>query len=182
MSLDGIFLNSIQNDLYNKLIGGRVDKIYQPDKNEVVLTKRNRGENYKLLITSVSSNPRIHTTDITRKNPEHPPMFCMLLRKHLSGARVTDVSQINFDRILEITFECKDELDTTVHKSIIIEIMGKHSNIIFINTESRTIIDSIKRVAENVSSVRQVYPGLKYVIPPQQDKLNPLVGNKGIIS
>ncbi len=178
MSLDGIFLNSIQNDLYNKLIGGRVDKIYQPDKNEVVLTIRNHGENYKLLITSASSSPRIHTTDIARKNPEQPPMFCMLLRKHLSGARVTDVSQINFDRILEITFECKDELDTTVHKSIITEIMGKHSNIIFINAENRTIIDSIKRVAENVSSVRQVYPGLKYVIPPQQDKLNPLEATK----
>jgi len=170
MSLDGIFLNSIKNDLYKKLIGGRVDKIYQPDKNEIVIHIRNNGENYKLLMTSASSNPRLHITNITRKNPDQPPMFCMLLRKHLIGARITNVHQINFDRILELTFECKDELDTTVHKSLIIEIMGKHSNIIFINSDTSLIIDSIKRVAENVSSVRQIYPGIKYVIPPEQDK------------
>ncbi len=174
MSLDGIFLNSIKHDLYNKLTGGRVDKIYQPDKNEIVIAIRNNGENHKLLMTAASSSPRLHITDVTRKNPQEPPMFCMLLRKHLTGAHVTDVKQINFDRILEITFECKDELDTTVHKSLIIEIMGKHSNIIFINTDTLVIIDSIKRVAENVSSVRQVYPGIKYVIPPEQDKINTL--------
>lgn len=180
MSLDGIFLNSIKHDLYNNLIGGRVDKIYQPDKNEIVLSIRNNGENLKLLMTAASSSPRLHLTDVTRKNPEQPPMFCMLLRKHLTSAHVTDVKQINFDRILEITFECKDELDTTVHKSLIIEIMGKHSNIIFVNTDTSVIIDSIKRVAENVSSVRQVYPGIKYVIPPEQDKLNTLEITKEI--
>ncbi len=174
MSLDGIFLSSIKFDLYNKLIGGRVDKIYQPDKNEIIIAIRNNGENHKLLMTAASGSPRLHITDVIRKNPQEPPMFCMLLRKHLSGAHVTDIKQINFDRILEITFECKDELETTVHKSLIIEIMGKHSNIIFINAKTRIIIDSIKRVAENVSSVRQVYPGIKYVIPPEQDKLNTL--------
>lgn len=174
MSFDGIFLHSIKFDLNNKLIGGRVDKIYQPDKNEIVITIRNNGENYKLLLTAASSSPRIHLTNVGRKNPEQPPMFCMLLRKHLTSAHITNIRQINFDRILEITFECKDELDTTVHKSLIIEIMGKHSNIIFINTETLTVIDSIKRVAENISSVRQIYPGVKYVIPPEQDKLNTL--------
>ncbi|MGD9567137.1 MAG: NFACT family protein [Sedimentibacter sp.] len=174
MSLDGIFLNSIKNDLYNKLKGGRVDKIYQPDKNEIVLSIRNNGENYKLLMTAASSSPRLHISNVTRKNPEQPPMFCMLLRKHLTSAHVTDIKQVNFDRILEITFECKDELDTTVHKSLIIEIMGKHSNIIFINAETKYVYDSIKRVAENISSVRQIYPGIKYVTPPEQDKLNTL--------
>jgi predicted ribosome quality control (RQC) complex YloA/Tae2 family protein len=174
MSLDGIFLNSIKYDLHKKLIGGRVDKIYQPDKNEIVISIRNNGENYKLLMTAASSSPRLHLTKVTRKNPEQPPMFCMLLRKHLTSAHITDIKQINFDRILEISFECKDELDTTVHKSLIIEIMGKHSNIIFIRTDTLVIIDSIKRVAENVSSVRQVYPGIKYVTPPEQDKLNTL--------
>ncbi|WP_313370813.1 NFACT family protein [Sedimentibacter sp.] len=180
MSLDGIFLNSIKNDLYNKLITGRVDKIHQPDKNEIIIAIRCGGENHKLLMTAASSSPRLHLTNVTRKNPQEPPMFCMLLRKHLSGAHITDIKQINFDRILEITFECKDELDTTVHKSLIIEIMGKHSNIIFINTDTRIVIDSIKRVAENVSSVRQIYPGIKYVIPPQQDKINTLEINKDI--
>lgn len=178
MSFDGIFLNSIKFDLYNKLVGGRVDKIYQPDKNEVVVTIRNNGENYKLLMTATSSSPRVQLTSVKHKNPEQPPMFCMLLRKHLTSARVTDIKQINFDRILEITFECKDELDTTVHKSLIIEIMGKHSNIIFVNTETSVVIDSAKRVAENVSSVRQIYPGIKYVLPPEQNKLNTLEVNK----
>ncbi|MDF2948417.1 MAG: fbpA [Sedimentibacter sp.] len=174
MSFDGIFLNSIKNDLYKKLTGGRVDKIYQPDKNEIIISIRNNGVNYKLLMTATSSSPRLHITGLSRKNPQEPPMFCMLLRKHLTSAHVLDVKQINFDRILEITFECKDELDTTVNKSLIIEIMGKHSNIIFMNTDTKVVIDSIKRVAENMSSVRQIYPGIKYVIPPEQDKLNPL--------
>jgi len=173
MSLDGIFLNSIVNDLYKKLVGGRVDKIHQPDKNEIVISIRSKGENHKLLITAISSSPRLHLTNITRQNPMEPPMFCMLLRKHLTGAHITDIRQVNFDRIVEISFECKDELDSTVHKSLITEIMGKHSNIIFIN-QDKTIIDSLKRIAENVSSVRQIYPGLKYVIPPGSDKLNPL--------
>jgi predicted ribosome quality control (RQC) complex YloA/Tae2 family protein len=174
MSLDGIFLSSIKNDLYNKLLRGRVDKIYQPDKNEIVIGIRNTGKNYRLLMTAASNSPRIHLTGITNKNPMEPPMFCMVLRKHLTGAHIVDIKQINFDRILEITFECKDELDTTVYKSLIIEIMGKHSNIILINSQTKTIINSIKRVTENMSSVRQVYPGAKYVIPPEHNKLNPL--------
>jgi predicted ribosome quality control (RQC) complex YloA/Tae2 family protein len=180
MSFDGIFLNSIKNDLYKKLTGGRVDKIYQPDKNEIIISIRNNGVNYKLLMTATSSSPRLHITGLSRKNPQEPPMFCMLLRKHLTSAHVLDVKQINFDRILEITFECKDELDTTVNKSLIIEIMGKHSNIIFMNTDTKVVIDSIKRVAENMSSVRQIYPGIKYVIPPEQDKLNPLEITEGV--
>ena len=179
MSLDGIFLHSITSDLYKKLIGGRVDKIHQPDKNEIVMSIRSKGENFKLLITAISSSPRLHITNVTRQNPLEPPMFCMLLRKHLTSSHITNIKQINFDRIVEISFECKDDLGTTVNKSIITEIMGKHSNIIFTN-EDYTIIDSIKRVAENVSSVRQVYPGLKYVIPPGSDKLNPLTVTKDL--
>lgn len=179
MSFDGIFLNSITGDLYKKLIGGRVDKIHQPDKNEIVISIRSKGENFKLLITAISNSPRLHLTNVTRQNPLEPPMFCMLLRKHLTSAHITNIKQINFDRIVEISFECKDELGTTVHKSLITEIMGKHSNIIFVN-EDNTIIDSIKRVAENVSSVRQVYPGLKYIIPPGSDKLNPLKVSKDL--
>ena len=173
MSLDGVFVNSIRNELYKKLVGGRVDKIHQPDKNEIVISIRNKGENYKLLITAISSSPRLHLTNVTRKNPIEPPMFCMLLRKHLTGAHITNIKQINFDRIVEVSFECKDELGTRVHKSLITEIMGKHSNIIFVN-EDNTIIDSLKRVTPNVSSVRQVYPGLNYLTPPGSDKLNPL--------
>lgn len=178
MAFDGIFLNSIKDDLYKKLIGGRIDKIFQPYDDEIIIGVRNGGENYKLLITKTSSCPRIQLTALTRKNPEQPPMFCMLLRKHLVGSYIRNIEQIDFDRIIEITFECKDELQTTVNKSLIIEIMGKHSNIIFINTDTKIIIDSIKRVAENISSVRQVYPKLKYILPPAQLKTNPMKVNK----
>ena len=174
MALDGIVLHSIEQDLIKKLIGGRVDKIHQPEKDEIIISIRNNSTNYKLLLTSNSSSPRIQLTELSRKNPEQAPMFCMLLRKHLYGAKVTEIKQINFDRIIEITFECKDELKTTVEKSIIIEIMGKHSNIIFINTVNKTVIDSIKRVSESMSSVRQVYPGKTYELPPAQEKINPL--------
>lgn len=174
MSFDGVFLNSIKDDLQDKLINGRVDKIYQPDKNEIIISIRSGGENYKLLMTTMSSNPRIQLTNIQRKNPDQPPMFCMLLRKHLIGSYIREIKQINFDRILEITFECKDELQTTVNRSLIIEIMGKHSNIIFIDSNTNKIYDSLKRVAENVSSLRQVYPGLTYILPPLPAKINPM--------
>lgn len=179
MSLDGIFLNSITNNLFSNLIGGRVDKIHQPDKNEIIISIRSKGKNFKLLITAISNSPRLHLTSIVRENPLEPPMFCMLLRKHLTSAHITDIKQINFDRIVKISFECKDELGTTVHKSIITEIMGKHSNIIFVN-EDNTVIDSLKRITENISSVRQIYPGVKYVTPPGSDKLNPLVVSKDL--
>lgn len=173
MALDGIVINSIKNELSNKLIGGRVDKVYQPEKDEIIIKIRNNG-NFKLLLTSNSSCPRIHLTEIAKKNPEQAPMFCMLLRKHLYSGKIIDIKQLMFDRIIEIVFECKDELKTTIKKSIIIEIMGKHSNIIFINSDTKTIIDSIKRVSEAMSSVRQIYPGIEYVLPPTQSKTNPL--------
>lgn len=177
MSLDGVFIKSIINELDKKLTGGRVDKIYQPDKNEIVMSIRSKGENLKLLITAAGSSPRLHLTSITRKNPMEPPMFCMLLRKHLTGARITSLRQINFDRIVEISFESRDELGTLANKSLIVEIMGKHSNIIFVN-EGNTIIDSLIRVTPQVSSVRQVYPGLSYKAPPGSDKLNPLTADR----
>jgi predicted ribosome quality control (RQC) complex YloA/Tae2 family protein len=177
MSLDGVFIKSIINELDKKLTGGRVDKIHQPDKNEIVMSIRSKGENLKLLITAAGSSPRLHLTSITRKNPMEPPMFCMLLRKHLTGARITSLRQINFDRIVEISFESRDELGTLANKSFIVEIMGKHSNIIFVN-EGNTIIDSLIRVTPQVSSVRQVYPGLSYKAPPGSDKLNPLTADR----
>lgn len=174
MALDGIVLNSIKYELVNKLKGGRVDKVYQPEKDEIIINIRNNSANYKLLLTSNSSSPRIHLTTLSRKNPEQAPMFCMLLRKHLYGSNIIEIKQLQLDRVIEIVFECKDELKTTVKKSLIIEIMGKHSNIIFINYDNKLIIDSIKRVSENMSSVRQVYPGIPYELPPSQSKLNPL--------
>lgn len=183
MALDGIVLNSINYELKNKLIGGRIDKVHQPEKDEIIINIRNNSTNYKLLLTSNSNSPRIHLTTLSRKNPEQAPMFCMLLRKHLYGSNIIEIKQLFLDRVIEIVFECKDELKTTVKKSLIIEIMGKHSNIIFLNSDSKIIIDSIKRVSENMSSVRQVYPGKAYELPPSQSKLNPLdVDKDGFIN
>ncbi len=183
MALDGIVLNSIKNELLSKLIGGRIDKVHQPEKDEIIINIRSNSSNYKLLLTSNSSSPRIHLTTLSRKNPEQAPMFCMLLRKHLYGSNIVDIKQLELDRVIEIVFECKDELKTTVKKSLIIEMMGKHSNIIFINYDSKIIIDSIKRVSESMSSVRQVYPGIPYNLPPSQSKLNPLNTDKdGLIN
>lgn len=178
MPLDGIVLNCITNTLNETLINGRVDKIHQTEKDELFFTVRNNGKNYKLLITASSNYPRIHVTKNIKSNPIKPPVFCMLLRKHLTGSRIREIKQLNFDRIVEIVFETKDELESIHYKSFIIEIMGKHSNIILINTESRNIIDSIKRISQNISSKRQIYPGLVYSAPPSKLKYNPLNINK----
>ena len=141
MALDGIVLNSIKNELIAKLIGGSIDKDHQPEKDEIIISIRNNSTNYKLLLTSNSSSPRIHLTSLTRKNPEQAPMFCILLIKHLYGSNIIDIKQLGLDRVIEIVFECKDELKTTVKKSLIIEMMGKHSNIIVINYDTTIIID-----------------------------------------
>lgn len=181
MALDGIVVHSICTELRNNLINGRVDKIHQPEKDEINIKIRNNSQNYKLLITSNSSSARLHFTNIAKENPIAAPMFCMLLRKHLSGAKIIDIKQLSFDRIIEINFECKDELRTTVEKSLIIEIMGKHSNIIFVDKDKK-VIDSIKRVSENMSSVRQIYPGKEYILPPAQGKMNPLEIDESIFA
>lgn len=178
MPFDGIVLNCITNTLNQTLINGRIDKIHQTEKDELFFSVRNNGKNYKLLITASSNYPRIHITKNIKSNPLKPPVFCMLLRKHLTGARIRQIKQLNFDRIVEIVFETKDELESIQYKSFIIEIMGKHSNIILINTDSRIIIDSIKRISQNISSKRQVYPSLVYSFPPSKIKYNPLTINK----
>lgn len=178
MALDGIVLNCIRNSLNQEIINGKINKIHQPEKDELIFSIRNNSQNIKLLITSSSNYTRMHITKNTKINPIQSPVFCMLLRKHLTGSRITEINQINFDRIIEIIFETKDELKSTTHKSLIIEIMGKHSNIILIDTQSKIIIDSIKRIGHNVSSKRQIYPGLKYEFPPSNDKFNPLLINE----
>lgn len=178
MAFDGIVTNTIVSELKAALIGGRVDKVYQPEKDEILIYIRNMGKNFKLLISSASNNPRIYLTNSSKQNPPEPPMFCMLLRKHLIGGTILNIDQFNLDRIILIDISSLDELGDPSEKTLLIEIMGKHSNIIFLEKENQRIIDSIKRVSFDMSRVRQILPGNNYVFPPNQDKINPLTTSK----
>ncbi len=170
MALDGIFLSKVKNELKEKAVGLRVDKVNQPTRDEVILNLRGKGCNYKLLLCVRADSPRLHFTSHNIDNPPVPPMFCMLLRKHLTGAMIKDVRQHETDRIIFIDFDATNEIGDRVELTIAMEIMGKYSNMILISGEK--IIDSMKRVDFTTSSVRQILPGLTYALPPQQDKLS----------
>lgn len=174
MSFDGIVMSSLAFELSSLLKNGRIEKIYQPENDEIILSIRNESKNYKLLISASSSNPRIYITNDTKTNPMTPPMFCMLLRKHVQSGRIMDVYQYSMDRVLCIDIQSLDELGVLSTKTLIVEVMGKHSNIILIDKNTNKIIDSVKRIPVSVSSVRQVLPGLDYNNPPSQGKLYPI--------
>ncbi|HAE92372.1 MAG TPA: fibronectin/fibrinogen-binding protein [Tissierella sp.] len=174
MSFDGIVTKSVVKELREKLIGGRVDKVYQQEKDEILFHIHSKGINYKLIMSASSNNPRVYLTDYSKKNPPEPPMFCMLLRKHLIGGIILNIEQFNLDRVIFIDISAIDELGQPTEKRIVIEIMGKHSNIILIDKSSFKIVDSVKRIYEDMSRVRQILPGMIYEYPPLQDKVNPL--------
>ncbi|MDE4541911.1 NFACT RNA binding domain-containing protein [Thermoanaerobacterium sp. R66] len=170
MALDGITLYGIVNELKSTLLDGKIDKIYQPEKDEIIIFIRNNGKNYKLLLSANANFPRVYLTDENKENPVTPPMFCMLLRKYLQGGKIIDIYQRGFDRILFIDVLSRDELEKEVIKTLVIEIMGRYSNIILIDKESRIIVDSIKRVYKDMSKIREIVPDVKYEMPPLQDK------------
>ncbi len=172
MSFDGIVTRSIAIELNEKLKGAKIDKIYQPERDEIIIGLRTISDSYKLLMTASSSNPRIHLTTQKKENPITAPLFCMILRKHLQGGKILSVEQISSDRIIEIKIESYTELGDLTVKRLIIEIMGRHSNIILVS-DKNTIVDSIKHIDFTVSSVRQILPGLIYEYPPLQDKISP---------
>lgn len=175
MALDGLVIHSIVDELSSKLVGGKVDKISQPENDEIILNIRNNPNNYKLVLSASASNPRVYIANNYKKqNPKKAPVFCMLFRKHIQGGTITKVSQIGFERIIKISVESLDELKEKSTKDIIVEIMGRHSNIILVQSENSKIFDSVKRVPVSVSRVRQILPGLTYELPPAQDKINPL--------
>ena len=183
MPFDGSVVHSIVSELNNKTIAGKIDKIYQPEKDELIIHIRNYKDNNKLLLSASPSFPRVHLTSDNKSNPAVPPSFCMLLRKHLLGGRIVSVRQPDFERIIEIDIECFDELGYSAHRTLITEIMGRHSNIIFIDKSSGKIIDSIKRVSFEMSSVREILPGIEYKYPPSGEKTNPLeVTKEGFLS
>jgi predicted ribosome quality control (RQC) complex YloA/Tae2 family protein len=173
MPLDGIYLYSIKDELRKKLLGSRVDKITQPEKDEIVLNVRAERISYKLLISASSTYPKIHLTNTSKVNPIKAPMFCMVLRKYLGNAKIIDISQIDTDRVLIIDFESADELGFNSVYSMIIEIMGRHSNITLIRKRDSIVIDSIKHITPDINSYRSLYPGINYVYPPFSTKLNP---------
>ncbi|MFD0697176.1 NFACT family protein [Paenibacillus sp. GCM10027628] len=173
MALDGLVLHAIVHEL-QACVGGRINKIHQPTDNDVVLQIRAQGQNIKLLLSANPTYPRVHATEQQFMNPVEAPMFCMLLRKHFEGGVIEAVEQVGLERILRIQVRHRDELGDMSSKIIVIEIMGRHSNIILIDPLTDTIIDGIHHVTPSISSYRIVMPGSKYVSPPEQDKLNPL--------
>ncbi len=177
MAFDGIFVSALVAELSDKLIGGRIYKIYQPEVDEICLVVKNKTEEgnttHRLVISADAGIPLMYLTEKVKENPMVAPNFCMLLRKHIGNGRITDICQHGFDRIVEISLEHLDDMGDLCTKKLIVEIMGKHSNIIFVDSNN-VIVDSIKHISHMVSSVREVLPGREYVYPVNGDKVNPL--------
>ncbi len=174
MALDGIVISNVIQELREALLGGRINKIAQPEKDELLLTIKGLArEPYKLLLSAGAGLPLIYLTENSKPSPLTAPNFCMLLRKHLNSAKILDISQPGLERIVNIKIEHMDELGDLKIKYLIIELMGKHSNIIFCD-EDMVILDSIKRINQFISSVREVLPGRSYFIPETTEKFDPL--------
>lgn len=172
MPFDGILAKNMAQELDTTLSGGRIGKIYQMDRDAIIVPVRANGENYRLLLSSNAASARIHLTEKQYENPETPPVFCMLLRKHLSGGIIKGIYTNGFERIIIIEVEATDELGDRSIKKLIIEIMSRHSNIILLNRSDK-IIDAIKHVGVEVNRVRELLPARTYILPPAQDKLDP---------
>lgn len=173
MAFDGITIANITRELHQTLLGGRIYKIAQPESDELLLTIKNNGSQYRLLLSADASLPLVYLTESNKPSPMTAPGFCMLLRKHLQNARIVGIAQPGLERIIQLELEHLNELGDVCRKKLIIEIMGKHSNIIFCDDQNK-IIDSIKHISGMISSVREVLPGRDYFIPQTQDKRNPL--------
>ena len=181
MALDGAFLYAVKNEL-TPLIGGRVEKVHQPSREEIVIGIRTRQGSKKLYISANAGSSRIHVTEAAVDNPQTPPMFCMLMRKHLGSGKLIGIRQDGLERILFLDFECVNELGDVVTVTLACEIMGRCSNLVMIGNDGR-VIDSIKRVDEEMSRERMVLPGMKYTLPPRGDRLNfPTAEPEDIIS
>ena len=173
MPLDGTVVHGLVHELSRLLVNGRVDKITQPEVDEVHIAIRAGGVNHRLLLTANATAPRLHLTQITKEAPLQAPHFCMVLRKHLSGGRITAMTQPQFERMVMIEIENRTEMGDTARKLLIIEMMGKHSNIILTDHEEK-VLDAIKHVPLSMSAVRYILPGAKYNMPPARGKVSPL--------
>lgn len=175
MAFDGVVINSLARELNEVLSGSRIEKVHQPEKDEISLKIKSRDGSCKLVISASASTPMIYISNKHDKiNPKKAPLFCMTLRKHIQGGIISSVEQVEFERIIRISIEGYDELREKTTKYLYIEIMSKHSNIVLVNEKDNKIIDSIKRIPLSVSRVRQVLPGNLYELPPKQNKINPM--------
>ena len=176
MALDTLALECIKEELKKEIIGGKIEKVYQPEKDEIMIVIRTFSASFKLTLSASPTNPRIHFQTTSKENPKTPPMFCMLMRKHLTSGKIVDIRNIEGDRILIFDIESYNELGDLTTKHLIVEIMGRHSNIILTHSDM-TIIDSVKHIDFTMSSVRQILPGGKYEMAPAQDKI-PILSDK----
>lgn len=173
MAFDAGMLACALHELREESLGARVEKVYQPERDEIVLQIRSKSGGRRILINAGANNPRIGFSREQKENPQNPPMLCMLLRKHLSGAKLCSVEQAGFERVAFLGFETRDEMDYECKKYLVAEVMGKYSNLMFTDGEMR-VISVLKAVDFSTSSLRQVLPGMKYELPPAQEKDNPM--------
>ncbi|MFD1018114.1 Rqc2 family fibronectin-binding protein [Thalassobacillus hwangdonensis] len=174
MAFDGIVTRAISNELSNQIVSGRIMKIYQPTDTELIFTIRSNRKNHSLLFSAHPNYARFHLTEDNYENPKEPPMLCMLLRKHLVGGFIEDIEQVSMERIVKFHVRTRNELGDESKKTLIIEVMGKHSNILLADGEKGHILDSIKHLPPSQNRHRTVMPGQPYVLPPDQGKWNPL--------
>ena len=169
MPLDAIYLSALTAELKEKLEGGRIDKVQQPERDMLLLSLRAKGENLRLLLAAGTGNARVHLTESSFENPAEPPMFCMLLRKHLVGARITAVCQPDYERLLMIELECHDEMGFACQKKLVAEMIGRSANVILVDGEGR-IVDCMRRMDFGGDAQRRMLPGMIYRLPPRQEK------------
>jgi predicted ribosome quality control (RQC) complex YloA/Tae2 family protein len=173
MSFDGLFTHALVHELNQELKGGRVSKIQQPYENEIILRIRSNRKNVQLLLSAHPQYARVQLTTIPFENPTQPPQFCMMMRKHLDGAIVEEITQVENDRVIEFTFKSRDELGDTHHVVLIAELMGRHSNILLVNKQEEKIYDTIRHISPSQNSYRTLLPGAPYIPAPTQEKVNP---------
>jgi predicted ribosome quality control (RQC) complex YloA/Tae2 family protein len=173
MAFDGIYLYSLLYDFKKSILNCKIDKINQPEKDEIILTLRKDRQNLKLLISASSKFPRIHLTNINKPNPLQAPMFTMVMRKYLIGGKITNITQLNGDRIIQLHIESTDELGFDSKYILIIEIMGRHSNITLVRERDNKVMECIKHISSDINTYRVLYPGVNYVYPPASNKVNP---------
>lgn len=174
MAFDAGMVLALASELEGRIVGARVEKVHQPERDEIVLLLHVGRENLRLVISASPSNPRIHLSTLSKENPSAPPMFCTMLRKYLTGAKVLAVRTLGFERIIFIDFEAHDDLGYPFKVTLVAEIMGKYSNIIFCHGDNMKILGAVRPVDFTTSRVRQVLSGMLYEAPPAQDKKNPL--------
>jgi predicted ribosome quality control (RQC) complex YloA/Tae2 family protein len=172
MAFDSLCMQAAVKELASQIIGSKVMKVQQPDKYTIILKLYGNGQNMKLLISAHPVFGRIHLTNENPENPTAPPMFCMVLRKHLENSRITNIYQINSERIIHIDFDATNEIGDPVQCRLILEIMSKHSNLILLNTKENKILDGIRRYSHNISRHREVLPGCEYIAPPVTQKID----------